>query len=182
MEWKKPNFRQEIKMARENMFDFSVYKNIKKQILDMVEKESLRELSPEEKAEYETLVNKLLDAGVTAKTLTEFRLLLEQMGLRPKQVEDILAHENAHANKAEELGGEESFKGYNVNFIKAPLLKKLFIPFHPNSYSQPHVIVKSPEGMSNQERVDFDRKVLGAPETYGENLSPGDIETLNKLN
>lgn len=182
MEWKKPNFRQEIQRAKKDVFDFNVYKNINKKILDMAEKESVRELSLKEKAEYDTLVNRLVDAGITAKTIPEFRALLEQIGLKTKQIEKILAHENAHANKAEEIGGEKSFKGYNINFIKSPILKKLFIPFHPTSYSQPHAIIEPPEGLSTKERADFYKKVLEAPEKYGEELSPDDIKALNKLN
>lgn len=108
-------------------------------------------------------------ATITVETISEFRLILKILARSDEEIQDILAHENAHANKTETLGVEHL--GYNIIIIKKGD-DYLFQPFSEKC---------TPEEWSEEKKKEAAIQIVLAPEEYGNKLSSGDIEELKNL-
>lgn len=104
-------------------------------------------------------------------TLVEYRMLMNMLGKNYYRVNDVVTHENAHANKASSLGGVHG--GYSVLVYK----KRTGDGF---SY-QPVAHTDVPKTFSDKEKIEANLKIAFAPEEYGNHLSDGDEEQIRKL-
>lgn len=114
----------------------------------------------------------LLNSSAVVETLPEFQEMLHQLsvkfGERHNWTANYLAHENSHANVAELTG--HNLVGYATVFIKDAEGNLSGIqPLHFNKpdlrWAPEEMLMKSIE-------------VTNAPETYGDTISEGDIESL----
>lgn len=111
----------------------------------------------------------LLDKStVIAGNLKEFRLILKNLGLSKEDIEDQLAHENAHANKAESL--DSKHLDYRVTILRGKNGEYLF---------QPYARIFIPEDWSEEKIKEVWTKIARAPEEYGNKMSPSDIEMID---
>lgn len=114
----------------------------------------------------EEKIDKLLDkATIAAENLHEYKLILETIGLSEEEIKDLLAHENAHANKAESLGAKHL--SYKISIMVDRDNHYLYQPF-----SHLHI----PEEWSEEKVKDAWIKIAKAPEEYGNKMSSSDIE------
>ena len=115
-------------------------------------------------------ITTFLENGVfRIETLLEFKLFMENLGMPKEDIQDFLAHENAHSNKAESLGAEHL--GYKINLIR-----------NGNGYIfKPSSDIYIPDEWSEEKINDTYKLIAQAPEEYGNRLSPDDIEILKKL-
>lgn len=111
----------------------------------------------------------LMASCVVAETIVEFKEVLIQVGKMYNKTEDwaedLLAHENAHANVGEAVGYE--VKGYIVLFSKDNAGR---------IYSQPAVFSRSNRDWNTVEKAMKNIVMYEAPLKYGEVMSDGDIE------
>lgn len=118
----------------------------------------------------ETEIIKLLEKGtISVETLFEFSLAMKLLGISDKERQDYLSHENAHANKAESLGVQHL--GYKIPLVK--IGNELFF--------KPYTHINMPNEWSDEKTKKTLRKILLAPNEYGNKMSPGDIEKLKNL-
>ncbi|MEI6490499.1 MAG: hypothetical protein WCO16_01910 [bacterium] len=111
----------------------------------------------------------LMDSTVTVQTLIEFKMVMQNMTDDPEQVEEMIAHENSHANVAESLGAK--FIGYALLICKD---KDDFVFRGVAPYELP------PEWAARKRKAAH-LKIIGAPEKYGEELSDTDIGKIEWL-
>lgn len=104
------------------------------------------------------------------ETLPEFDYALNALNLPGDTIKDVVEHENAHANKAEELKANEV--KYGIGFMRKANGEKAILPF---VY---HKISGEKEGWSEERQKDANQKITQAPEEYGNKLSPSDIKKL----
>jgi hypothetical protein len=114
----------------------------------------------------EEKIDKLLDKStIEAENLHEYKLILETIGLSEDEIKDLLAHENAHANKAESLGAKHL--SYKITIMIDKNNNYLYQPFS-------HIYI--PEEWSDEKVKDTWVKIAKAPEEYGNKMSSSDIE------
>lgn len=105
-------------------------------------------------------------AKIYVKTLPEFRLLLEKIGMPYEKLIDSLQHENAHGNKADELGAVHD--GYNLLCLK-----------YNGGYGYiPQVGINIPDEWPQEKQDRILNEIYRAPEEFGNSMSPDDIEDL----
>jgi hypothetical protein len=123
---------------------------------------------------------KEFDAGtITADSLVEFRIILDKIvalkiveNFGKKEAEEAIAHENAHGNKAEELGAKHH--GYVVHFMKK----------QEKDYTETvfAAVTSMPKEWNSRKKRIVLSKITEAPEFYGgSKMSKYDIETLKEL-
>lgn len=111
-------------------------------------------------------IDKLLNKStIEAENLYEYKLILEAIGLSEDEIKDLLAHENAHANKAESLGAKHL--SYKITIMIDKNNNYLYQPFS-------HIYI--PEEWSDEKVKDTWVKIIKAPEEYGNKMSSSDIE------
>lgn len=125
-------------------------------------------LIPEQESLLRDMESKRKSQIVVAPNLSEYKKLLLAGGLDEQQAEDIVAHENAHANVAEQEGWQ--FEGYGIRvgydsvggIIYSPCaLLKHYFDEKPDQYLQKVIaITVAPEVYSN-ELSPSDKAVLG---------------------
>jgi hypothetical protein len=129
------------------------------------------DFSDEEEARFDELDAKVTRATVLCDNTNDFKYALEYFGVNDPI--DTLAHENAHANKAEQLGVE--FEGYFLKMIKAP---------------DGHYIVdigaycnmdNKEEEWSVMKQKEASIQIIRAPDEYGNKMSQDDIDKLDKI-
>jgi hypothetical protein len=96
---------------------------------------------------------------------------LELAEFSPEQVDQILNHENAHANVAEQVQSQK-FNGYRILFTKDKDGELLVQPFAKLSTDY---------SFSDEQILEDRMKVIEAPLQYGDRLSPDDKEKIQKL-
>jgi len=105
---------------------------------------------------------------IIVKTLMEYKALLQKIA--PSDVlYDTLAHENAHANKAESLG--VNLNGYAVVVSKN---KDGFV-------YQPYVDYTVPTSWDRKREIETNIEIADAPREYGNRLAPDDAERVEEL-
>lgn len=118
----------------------------------------------------------LAQATVVFKDLVSFDYALEVLyrtGVDREYLLETLKHENAHANKADQLGARH--EDYKLVFLKDENGKIFFAP------SAGIYIPEEDEGWSKEKQKEVLREVLEAPDIYGDSLSPGDERDLRNL-
>lgn len=112
----------------------------------------------------------LRNSSVTVETLPEFRALLELVfGVDSPDVQETLAHENAHANVVQQENA--IFTGYSLLVAK-----------DGEEYNfLPGTDYETPKGWSVKKRTEVYGKILNAPDEYGNELSETDKLRLSKL-
>lgn len=118
------------------------------------------------------LEEEIFKSSAIVGNITEFRIMLdylsEKFGSEHRWVENYLAHENAHANVAENTGHE--FVGYATVFIKDE--SNNLVGIQPLNFTKPQ-LEWGPEEMLRK-----GIKTTEAPEKYGDKLSDGDKSDL----
>lgn len=110
-------------------------------------------------------------ATARANNLVEFRLLLEEANLRSALVQEFVAHENAHANVAEQHFDTTHFMGYGLIFFKRG---------GRISATQPCILEEKKAGADTLAYIGSMIRVLEAPDMYGEVCSKDDEQELRK--
>ncbi|MDO8482593.1 MAG: hypothetical protein Q7S86_02120 [bacterium] len=122
----------------------------------------------------------ILQSCAVADNIVEFKEMLRQLAERYesaigknneeaiKWAEDMLAHENAHANVAQATGHE--WVGYAALFIKDE--DGNLSSFQPLHFTKPKL------EWGPRELITKSIEVIEAPEKYGNKLSEGDVESL----
>lgn len=158
-------------------FNENIVENLKRTVEEKVKNaiENSFDLSENEKKYYEGSVSMdellvMLDnAAVKVTTLNEFRWALEMLSnykgldyLDKERIDRIIAHENAHSNKAEMLGADH-------NCYSIPILKD------NNVYILRHLstVISNIDDKNYKEDL---IKILEAPDEYGEKMSESDIK------
>jgi len=113
---------------------------------------------------------KIEEASVIVEYLEDFKILLRILGQSEDYVRNLVAHENAHANKAEELEGV--FKGYRLVFFRE---ENGTIGFQPFADAEPV------DTWDNSKKKEVMKEILLAPLVYGDKLSPIDIQNIKRL-
>lgn len=123
--------------------------------------------------ELDKVLNKFEKTTIKLDSLPEFSYALEKISNLPKKlVQEVVAHENAHINKAEELGAKDV--GYVIGVFKHENGK---IAIFPLAW---HIFNKE-KGYSKEEIRQISIQISEAPKIYGEKLSPRDIAKINNL-
>lgn len=105
------------------------------------------------------------EGTVTFYTLHDLRRALSLTGVRKERIEKIIAHENAHLNKALSLGCSGVY-GLRFCVLPDPLDKRVSMT--------PYVSIQPPTSASEQEKRRIMREIAEAPEE----LSDGDMVVL----
>lgn len=122
-------------------------------------------------------IQKIKKATISVETLPEARLALQILGFLNYEALDIIEHENAHANKADELGTASEYKGLHhegYNFIVINRGDGIF-------EIQPQARVYIPDEWSQEKQNAATELIAQAPEEYGNALSESDVALLKKL-
>jgi hypothetical protein len=119
-------------------------------------------------AELENIQEEIMNSSVTVHTLAEYKMVLQSM-MDDDEAEEILAHENAHANVAQSLGAE--FLGYSLLICKDgdEFVFRGGAPY------------RLPSEWSTEKKKAAHLRIYGAPEEYGEENSPTDEKVVNSL-
>lgn len=179
---------KKIETAKNNPLDVNRYQELERQIVDQKNKfykdgvKTPQDLELDEKIKQE-----ILSHGAVVKTLPEYGEMLTQVSsqynLGKEWRDDLLAHENAHANVSEELGYDHI--GYGLFFISEE--EENFDPrnIEPKKKHlisiQPAHIHEDLERWSPIEVIENGIKTLEAPETYGNKMSEADIAERDEL-
>lgn len=108
-------------------------------------------------------------ARISCGSLYELNTALQLLGIKSEDVLDTVAHENAHANKAESMGANHHDYRILVSKINGEYAYRVSAGIElPDEWEMD----KKKEGLI---------AILKAPEEYGNELSPSDISLLNKL-
>lgn len=156
----------------------SVEEKVKFAIENIPDLEKLENNFLKGKINFGEVVSKMNLPVVKVDTLIEFRLVLSSLSKLPgleflkdkKNIDEYISHENAHANKTEEL--DAVFDGYE--FI---LFKKRNVYFIKKINTNSII----PEDWDEKKKIETMIKILGAPEEYGGSLSKDDINKRNIL-
>ncbi len=128
----------------------------------------------EEMLEEDTLLAETIKSSAMSYNIVEFKELLNQLSTKfnlPKEwAEDLLAHENAHANVAIRQGA--IWKGYGVIFMKDDSGQLVNL--------QPLNFIRSNPEWGPKETLNNSIESTEAPLKYGNALSEGDIEDIKK--
>jgi len=121
--------------------------------------------------ELQKLDDEIAKHKIAVRTLVEYRMLMNMLGKNYYRVNDVVTHENAHANKASSIGAIH--EGYSVLVYKSKSGEGF-------SY-QPLAHTDVPGTFNNKEKIEANFKIGFAPEEYGNHLSDGDEEQIRKL-
>lgn len=156
---------EKLKAVKETALDFETAQHILEKI------ESYNDnLSEELVSVLQPLKDELLKSSVVVQTLPEFRVLLQkEFGDDIENINDIIAHENAHANSLEKAGA--IFNGYSLLIAKKG---DIYMRKAGANYSYPN-------DWTEEKKTDVYKQMLTAPEEYGNTLSTSDKERLEKL-
>lgn len=106
-------------------------------------------------------------ASVHLTTISDFRLAMEKIRFDKETIEDCLAHENAHANKAETLKIEPTY---------------LITVLRKGAHLFGQVAVKTDiRHLPPEERRLARIAITSAPEEYGNELSESDRDKIERL-
>jgi hypothetical protein len=119
---------------------------------------------------YSYLYYILKNSVIKVTTLSELKLLLERANPEDKEWQiKTLEHENAHANKAAELGVTDI--SYSLIAIKAD--NEISLTPFTDSFLPPE--------WNDEKKLEVSMKILKAPDEYGDKMSSYDNEKFEKL-
>lgn len=160
---------ERLKQARNNPISESRLMELE-QKLDLGKDEFIetQHRSPDRVKEENMIEKEILRSSALADNLTEYTEMLQQIrtayGLTQEWANDLLAHENAHANVAQETGHE--WVGYAAVFIKDS--DGNLISIQPLHFTKPNL------SWGPEEMIAKNIEVTKAPEVYVNKLSEGD--------
>ena len=162
--------RNKIAFAIENALSEDKYKKILEEEFKMRDIEKKRELSDQEVEQFFPFRDQLNKATVFVETITEARRVMEILKFNTHSLLDTIAHENAHGNRAEQLGAKHL--GYNFLIIKRNNgglgvipQASLYIPDEWDKETQQAVL----------------SEITWAPDDYGNEISESDKRDLKHL-
>jgi hypothetical protein len=161
---------KKIAFAKEHVLSKEEYEQGLKKDFEMRGIENTRELTDEEVEYFHSFREKINEATIEVQTLPEAKRAMEMLGFDYEAVADTLSHENAHGNKAEQLGAKHL--GYRFLLIRMP--EGLVV--------QPQANLYIPDEWDEKTQNDVLTQITNAPEEYGNELSEGDLRDLNHLN
>lgn len=130
--------------------------------------------NPEDIAEEDQIEAEILRSSAVADTLNEFREVLEQIKanyfLGEEWVNNLVEHENAHANVAQATGHE--WVGYGAVFIKDA--NGQLSNIQPVHFTKPNL------SWGPREVITKNIEVTEAPALYGNSLSEGDEKSVEE--
>jgi|GEM_PF-5775415 len=117
----------------------------------------------------EEIFGKIIESSALASNLIEFKILMEEMRFPKKIRMDLLEHENAHMNVAEQTG--HRIVGYALVFVKVGRREAF----------QPCILVRADISRGPKKYFVSTIMTLQAPEKYGNTLSPDDIQKITEM-
>jgi hypothetical protein len=111
------------------------------------------------------------DATVEVETLPEMRRVMGILGFDANSIIDIMSHENAHGNKAEQLDAQHL--GYRFMIIKGD---------NGGIIVQPQASLYIPDEWDADKQKAVHLATLQAPDEYGNAISDSDKKSLDQIN
>lgn len=161
---------QKVSLAKERALTEKEYEEVSEAEYEMQSIQNKRELTDKEVFHYHQFRDKMNNASIEVETLTEARRVMGILGFDAHSIVDTLSHENAHGNKAEELGAKHL--GYKFVLIKS---------VNGGFIVQPQAMTYIPDEWSKEKQNDTEAKILSAPEEYGNEMSESDRNYLKDL-
>jgi hypothetical protein len=164
-----------IELASQN----PIFENRLNELEDQLEKYTDQfvdsgEANAERDSEEKKIEDEILDSCALAHNLVEFKVMLEALsekyGNNYPWIEEYLAHENAHSNIASAT--DQEWIGYATLFIKDEYGNLTGI--------QPLSISKARPEWGPKEMLIKSIESTNAPKIYGDKLSEGDVQSINK--
>lgn len=158
---------EKITRAQKGALDVITDANFLERYADMCEAEFVP--VPPKDVDITALKNmeeRILQATARVDTITDFQLLLQQIpDLDPAQCADMVEHENAHANVAQQKNETTTFIGYGIVFFKdGDRIVSV----------QPITITDRIEGTDIIQFLHDKKEILNAPNEYGHHTSEDD--------
>lgn len=132
--------------------------------------ERINGLDKEKEKRYQLLNKEISDAEVLVSSIMEFKTVLELLNLPKEKIEKILNHENAHANKAEQLETKK-FIGFRIRFHTN---KNGEVTFSKSAK------ISSNNNFPRKQILEEDILVAEAPLHYGDRPSKRDQKTIDE--
>jgi hypothetical protein len=154
---------ERLESAKEHALPYDAVTEIINKIND------LREKSGDHEEEISDLKQKIKPSTVTVHTISEFKLLLQKTDIDPDETIQLLAHENAHANKADSVGAKEI--SYNLLIADGGECWRY----------DAWVSYDIPDSWPERERIISKISILNAPKEYGDDHSDEDQAMIRKL-
>ncbi len=162
---------KKIAFAKEHALSDAEYENLKQEEEKMQTIQDQRELTDEEVNHFYSFREKLNESSIEVETLVELKRAMDLLRVGSQSLVETIAHENAHGNKAEELGA--THHGYHLLILKGN---------NGEFYSIPKAILSFPDEWDINKKIAVKSKSLKAPEDYGREMSDDDKEEYKKLN
>ena len=129
-----------------------------------------RELTDDEVEHFFSFRERMNDATIRVSTLPEARRTMEILGFDADNLVDTLSHENAHANKAEQLGANHT--GYNFIITETK----------DGRYEVgPQAVTSTPDDWLAEHKRHVEAQILQAPDEYGNKMSDSDKQKLKEI-
>ena len=138
--------------------------------LRLLRKEKRYGLNTEKETRYKELNKKMSECEVLVNTIMEYKKVLELIGLEKEKIDSLLNHENAHANVTEQVKSQ-SFDGFRIRFYKDK---------NGNMSLWPSTKTTTDFSFPEKQRLEEDILVNEAPLHYGDTLSKGDKDIIEK--
>lgn len=165
------SLQKKVTSAKMSALSEEEYKNILEEESKMQDIESKRKLTDKEVNHFYKFRKRMTEATIIIETLPEARRVMEILGFNNNSLIDTLSHENAHGNKAEQLGAKHL--GYKFCLIKAD---------NGDFLIQPQASIDIPEDWEKKKQNEVLTKIIEAPEEYDNKISHGDKEDLKHFN
>ncbi len=162
---------QKVSFAKEHALTQEEYKIVSEMEFEMQGIQNERELTDEEVNYYHDFRQKMNDATVEVETLPEMRRVMGVLGFDAHSIVDIMSHENAHGNKAEQLGAQHL--GYRFMIIKGD---------NGGIIVQPQASLYIPDEWDAEKQKAVHLATLQAPDEYGNEISDSDKKSLDQIN
>ncbi len=158
---------RKVLFAKQHCLSLQERQDIDEKLKEATVIQKERELTDDEVEHHYSFRERLDLASIVVITIPEARRVMEMLGFTDEQLVQTLSHENAHANKAMEVGA--TFSGYNFALTRDS---------DGGILVQPSAITSIPDNWSKEKTIFFDSQIIKAPDEYGEKMSPGDKEEL----
>jgi hypothetical protein len=169
LEQAKKGIEERVAYIKENPIRFGIAEQLKLEYIRLLHKENITE---EEHARLVEIRKWFNDAMMSVETLTEFRLALESFGCTEEYITGVIAHENAHGNRAAALKAKHY--GYTLLAMYDEQEKEFVL--------QPSCSLDVIDSWSNWRKNRVKIAYTKAPEDYGNSLSSKDEIDLKYLN
>jgi hypothetical protein len=161
---------QKIEQAKQHPLKVSRYLELESLIKAQQQKLFREGIKTQEDIDLDTKIQEeIIAAAAIVKTIPEYKELLtqvsQQYNLGEEWINDLLAHENAHANAAEQIGYEQV--GYGTFFLadengSLVSIQPAHVHIEPNSWTPIEVIENG-------------IRTLEAPDVYQNKMSEDDV-------